>query len=74
MHAAALEREAPTEQLILFGLFVCLFETGFLCVALPALELGLELRDLPASVPRVLGLKANATTIREDFFFIVDMR
>jgi hypothetical protein len=34
------------------------FETGFLCIALAVLEL----RNLPASASRVLGLKACATT------------
>jgi hypothetical protein len=43
------------------------FETGFLCIALAVLELtvdqaGLELRNLPASASRVLGLKAYTTT------------
>jgi hypothetical protein len=33
------------------------FETGFLCVALAVLEL----RNLPASASRVLGLKACTT-------------
>jgi hypothetical protein len=43
------------------------FETGFLCTALAVLELtfvdqaGLELRNLPASVSRVLGLKVCTT-------------
>jgi hypothetical protein len=43
---------------------------GFLCMALAVLELtvvdqpGFELRDPPASVFRVLGLKACATTAR----------
>jgi hypothetical protein len=48
-------------------LFFFFFEIGFLCVALAVLELtvdqaGLELRNLPASASRVLGLKACATT------------
>jgi hypothetical protein len=51
--------------LVWFGL-VWFFETGFLCVALAVLELtnpnsvdqvGLELRNLPASASRVLGLR-----------------
>jgi hypothetical protein len=42
------------------------FETGFLCVVLAVLEptldqAGLELRNLPASVSQVLGLKVYAT-------------
>ena len=37
--------------------FLLIFETGFLCVALAVLEL----RNLPASASRVLGLKACAT-------------
>lgn len=45
------------------GVCLFLFKTGFLRVGLTVLELalleaGLELRDLLASVPRVLGLKA----------------
>ena len=41
--------------------FICLFgwlvfETGFLCVAL-AVQVGLKLKDLPASASWVLGLK-----------------
>ena len=45
-----------------FGFFVCLFfvlffETGFLCID----QAGLELRYLPTSASRVLGLKACAT-------------
>jgi hypothetical protein len=53
-----------------FLLFICFwfFETGFLCIA-PACpgthsvdQAGLELRNLPASASRVLGLKACATT------------
>jgi hypothetical protein len=48
-------------------LFVCLFfETGFLCIALVVLGLckqaGLKLRNPPASVFQVLGLKACDTT------------
>ena len=39
-----------------------LFETGFLCVPLAVLELGLELRDPPASASQMLGLKVCATT------------
>jgi hypothetical protein len=44
-----------------------LFETWFLCVALAVLELtgdqdGLELRNPPASVSQVLGLKVCTTT------------
>jgi hypothetical protein len=45
------------------------FETGFLCVALAALELtlvdqaGLEHRNPPASASQVLGLKACPTTL-----------
>jgi hypothetical protein len=42
--------------LFCFVLFL-FFETGFLCVALAVLEL----RNLPASASRVLGLKACAT-------------
>jgi hypothetical protein len=49
--------------------FVFFSETGFLCrnIALAVLELtldqaGLELRNLPASASKVLGLKAYATT------------
>ena len=50
-------------------LFVCFFETGFLCVALAVLELtvdqaGLKLRNPPAFASRVLGLKPCATTAR----------
>jgi hypothetical protein len=37
-----------------------IFETGFLCIVLAALEL----RYPPASAPHVLGLKACATTSR----------
>lgn len=45
------------------GVCLFLFKTGFLRVGLTVLELalleaGLELRDLLASVPGVLGLKA----------------
>ena len=38
-------------------LFVLFFETGFVCITLGALEL----RNLPASASRVLGLKACTT-------------
>jgi hypothetical protein len=56
-----------------FLFFVCLFvfETRFLCVALAVLELtlvdqaGLELRNLPSSAFRVLGLKACATNAQK---------
>jgi hypothetical protein len=46
-------------------LFVC-FETEFLCIALAVLthfvdQAGLELRNLPASASRVLGLKVCST-------------
>jgi hypothetical protein len=49
-----------------FCLFVCFFETGFLCVVLAVLELtlvrdGLKLRNSPASASQVLGLKACTT-------------
>jgi hypothetical protein len=43
------------------------FETVFLCVALAVLELtqaDLELRNPPASVSQVLGLKACTTAAR----------
>jgi hypothetical protein len=43
----------------------CLFETGFLCVALAVLEL----RNPPASASQVLGLKACSTTVRLYFVF-----
>ena len=52
---------------LIFYLFIY-FKTGFLCVALAVLELtfvdqaGLELRNPPASVSQVLGLKACDTT------------
>ena len=39
-------------------LFFFFFDIGFLCVALAVLKL----RNLPASVPQVGGLKACATT------------
>ena len=52
---------------LLFWLFLLLFfETGFLCVALAVLEL----RNLPASAPQELGLKACATTARLVVFFM----
>jgi hypothetical protein len=42
--------------------FLFVFETGFLCVALTALDqAGLELRNPPASASQLLGLKACAT-------------
>jgi hypothetical protein len=53
---------------LFFFFFFWFFETGFLCIALAVLELnfvgqvGLKLRNLPASASRVLGLKACATT------------
>jgi hypothetical protein len=53
-------------------LFVCLFfETGFLCVTLAHFvdQAGLELRNLPASASRVLGLKACATTLSRQHAF-----
>jgi hypothetical protein len=45
--------------------FFWFFETGFLYIALAVLEL----RNLPASASRVLGLKACATTPGVIFFF-----
>jgi hypothetical protein len=50
---------------LIFSIYYYYFETGFLCIALPVLELthaGLELRNLPASASQVLGLKVCATT------------
>jgi hypothetical protein len=38
------------------------FKTGFLCIALAVDQAGLELRNLPASASRVLGLKVCTTT------------
>ena len=53
--------------LVWFGLVLVLlffFETGFFCVALAVLEL----RNLPASASRVLGLKVCVTTPGETVF------
>jgi hypothetical protein len=51
---------------VLFCFVLFCFETGFLCVA-PTVshsvdQAGLELRNPPASVSQVLGLKASTTT------------
>jgi hypothetical protein len=46
------------KNLVILFFFFWFFETGFLCVALAVLEL----RNLPASASRVVGLKACATT------------
>jgi hypothetical protein len=57
------------------SVFFFFFETGFLCIALAVLELnsvdqaGLELRNLPASASRVLGLKECATTPGQMFLY-----
>ena len=62
-----LEGEQECVFLLFFLFFSSFyFETGFLYVVLAVLELsvdqaGLELRNLPASASRVLGLKACAT-------------
>jgi hypothetical protein len=57
----------------LFVYLFCFFETGFLCVALELTvyvdQAGLKLRNPPASVSQVLGLKACATTARLVFGF-----
>jgi hypothetical protein len=50
-------------------------QTGFLCVAPAVLELtvgqaSLELRDLPVSASRVLGLKAQTTTAQQSSVFL----
>jgi hypothetical protein len=64
--------------LVWFGfwlLVLLVFETGFLCISpgFPGThsvdQAGLELRNLPASASRVLGLKACATTARLCFVF-----
>ena len=54
------------------------FETGFLCVALPVLELSvdsasLRLRDLLASASKVLGLKDCVTTLFFNFILCQDV-
>jgi hypothetical protein len=58
-----------------FCLFVfcfCFYETGFLCIDSPGCpgihfvdQAGLELKNLPASASRVLGLKACATNLAQ---------
>jgi hypothetical protein len=66
-------REMRSEGLVIgfsslsLSLSLWFFKTRFLCAVLDVLELtvdqaGLELRNLPASVSKVLGLKACATT------------
>jgi hypothetical protein len=64
----------------MLGVCVCFwfFETGFLCVALAGCpgthsvdQVGLELRNLPASASRVLGLKACATTAQFGWVFLI---
>lgn len=52
---ALINKRSITNNLIEF-IFVLFYETWFLCIV-PAV---LELRDLPASVARVLGLEARA--------------
>jgi len=48
---------------------MCVFETGFLCVALAVPnQVGFELRDLPVSSSQVLGLKPCATTVGLSLF------
>jgi hypothetical protein len=54
--------------------FVLFFKTGFLCIALVALELagdqaGLKFKDLPTSASQVLGLIACTTTARLNLNF-----
>jgi hypothetical protein len=62
------EEKSSLQDLFIYLFFGFFFKTGFLCIALAVLELtfvdqaGLELRNLPASASRVLGLKAWATT------------
>jgi hypothetical protein len=72
MHFLLSDRGASRDISYFYILFIYLFiylETGFLCIALAVLELTVdqadlrtELRNLPASVSQVLGLKACATT------------
>jgi hypothetical protein len=46
-------------------------ETGFLCIALAVDQAGLELRNLPASASRMLGLKACATNAWLVYFYFI---
>ena len=71
----------PLLKVMYFPLLFCLlfcFETGFLCVRnspCPGThfidQVGLELRDLPASASVVLGLKACTITSRLTYFSYV---
>ena len=67
VHSAFKDGTPPASKTQVIFLFVCLFETGFLCVALAipgTHSVSLELRNPPASASRVLGLKTCATTAR----------
>jgi hypothetical protein len=58
------------------AILVCLFEAGFLCVALAVLgnslcRSGFKLRDPPGSASGVLGLKVCATTLLLDTILVM---